>query len=116
MSKIVVSPVARWPGEVVLPDPLSWDQYQAFVTALRQSGELAKQPGIDVAELDRVLVAGIVPCVEEWRLSGLPEGQGEDRIPPTPRSASNQLIGWLVAELSAIAFDEVEAPKSLPVP
>jgi hypothetical protein len=111
MSKIANSPVSRWPGHVVLADPLSWDQYVAFSSAVREVQRLAKREDVTTEVIDRTAIAGILPCVEEWRLQGLPAGEGENRIPATPREASTALIGWLMKELTAIAFDEADIPK-----
>ncbi len=102
MSKVITSPIKRWPGTVTLADPLSFPQYIAWRDAMKQAqaylteqGESAQQ-----AEYDLILLAGLRSCVEAWGLDG---GFTPEPFPATPRVASSRLIAWLIRETSAIA-------------
>lgn len=102
MSKVLPSPVARWPGTVTLADPLTFPQYiewrdgmEAAARYAVEKGEKAKQ-----AEYDLLVLGAVRPAVEKWDLGG---GFTPEPFPATPRPASIKLIRWLVAEVSAIA-------------
>lgn len=102
MSKVITSPVRKWPGTVTLAEPMTFPQYIAWRDAMKQAqayltekGEAAMQ-----AEYDQILLAGLRPCVEAW---GLNSGFTPEPFPATPRAASSKLIAWLIRETSAIA-------------
>lgn len=104
MPRVVTCPVARWPGEVVLAEPMSWPQFLAWQRAVMNANEVIKAEGLQ-SEYDAAICLGIAAVVLEWRLSGLnpPDAHG---IPATPRQASNEFISWILREVSAIVVGE----------
>ena len=115
MSKVISSPVQRWPGSVTLSDPLTFPQYiawrdntQAAAKYVLDKGDSAKQ-----AEYDELVLGAVRPSIEKWDLGG---GFTPSPFPATPRPASSKLIAWLMAEVSAIAngIDTLDPNSSPP--
>lgn len=109
MSKVITSPVKRFPGTVVLSDPLTFPQSFAFedaltaVDAVRDEGSPSK--------IRYALLPGVLACVEEWHLnSGFPERPVLDSFPSTPRQSVALLIDWLVGEITALYKEADEIP------
>jgi len=108
MSKVISSPVSKWPGSVTLSDPLTFSQYISWRDGMQAAARYVVEKGPDAkqAEYDQLVLAGVRPAVEKW---GLNSGFTPDPFPATPRAASSKLIAWLVAEVSAIANEADEA-------
>ena len=112
MPRVVTCPVARWPGEVVLAEPMSWPQFLAWQRAVMNAEEVAKAEGLQ-SEYDAAICLGIAAVVLEWRLGGLnpPDAHG---VPATPRHSSNEFISWFLREVFAIVKGEASTdPKAL---
>lgn len=105
MSKIITSPVKKWPGTVVLSDPLTFPQLFAFEDAINAVREGAE--GMTNDKADGLLLPGILACVEEFQLTGFPAHPTFETFPSTPRIASNRLIAWLAKEITAL-YQEAE--------
>lgn len=104
MSKLIVSPVKKWPGTVTLSDPLTLPQSWGFadaITAARELGEAAQ-----LSRYNFALLTGVCGCVEKWELQGLPAAITPDNFPATPRNAAAQLCAWLVGEVVQLYQDE----------
>lgn len=108
MSKTITSPVKRYPGTVVLSDPLTFPQAFAFEDALGAVSE-ARESG-NMGRIRYALLPGILACVEEWHLSGFPERPALDNFPSTPRVSIASLIDWLVEELTALYREADDVP------
>lgn len=108
MSKIISSPIKRYPGTVVLADPLTFPQSFAFEDALAEVERL-KDAG-SLSRLRYALLPGLLACVEEWHLASFPERPALDNFPSTPRLPVTQLIDWLVGEVSALYRESEEVP------
>lgn len=110
MSRTVISPVKRWPGSVVLADPLTFPQFIAWKDAILSAPERAA----DYARYNAALLPGICACVEKWALAGLGQPTAET-FPATPPGDVDHLLGWLTHEINKIVTgaDEVD-PKSPP--
>lgn len=94
MSRLITSPVKKWPGTVTLADPLTFPQYIAWKDAIAG----APDPKEDFTRYCAALLVGICACVEKWNLEGL--GQlSPETFPASPRRASDQLLTWLVREI-----------------
>ena len=129
MPKTITSPVRRWPGTVILSDPLSIPQTIAFEDALNKSQADAKERG-DIVRIKNskgkesevanaasgryrlIILDGILPCVEGWQLDGLPETLTKDTFPGTPRIPSVELIAWLVEEISKLFIEANDVPNA----
>jgi hypothetical protein len=105
MSKVIKSPVKRFPGEVTLSDPLTFPQVFAIQDALAEAGELG--PDSNVMRYNRAILPGVLECVEKWGLKNFPKDPTPDTFPATPSLASANLVAWLISEISEL-FNEAE--------
>ncbi len=126
MSKVIQSPVKRWPGMVTLHDPLSYPQLIAWEDAINAAdkSELAdearaKNPDGKLTlgaigarpRLAQTVLPGILACVEKWELQSFPEIVTLDTFPSTPRMPALMLISWLMAEINKLYDDAGEVPN-----
>lgn len=111
MSKVIQSPVKRWPGTVVLSDPLAFPQYMAWQEAVEKAQEIIKIGEATQADLDHALLPGVCACVEQWQLDGAGSFTPEN-FPATPRRSSAALIAWLVREISALVTEADDLPNA----
>ena len=107
MSKIITSPVKRYPGTVRLSDPLTYPQTFAVEDAISAAKEV--KDGATQDRLRYILLDGVLPCVEEWHLEGVPTYPTRDTFPNTPKLAAAQLVNWLVGEIMAL-YQDAETP------
>jgi len=109
VSKVIVSPVKRWPGEVILSDPLTLAQDIAFMDAM----EAGREHGENYASvhLRAAILPGILACVEEWKLEGLPTPPTIENFPATPMTSSARLIVWLWEEIANLHLEAEEVPN-----
>ena len=108
MSKTITSPVKRWPGAVVLSDPLNYPQSIAIEEALETAREM---PDSKSAAYRNALLPGICACVEKWELEGL--GQlTPSNFPSTPNVSSSLLIAWLLREITALFREGDKIPNA----
>jgi hypothetical protein len=108
MSKVITSPVEKWPGTVTLSDPLTFEQAIAVEKAFDAVRELGE--GVSHTEQDLALIPAVVACVELWKLEGLSERVTVDTFPATPRRSSARLIAWLVTEIGKLFAESEELP------
>ena len=108
MSKLITSPVKRWPGSVTLADPLSFPQVFAFEDALAEATKLGED--ITVERQYYALLPGVCACVEQWNLDGLGRLTAET-FPATPRKSATQLLSWLMEEVSGLFREAEEIPN-----
>ena len=109
MGKTIISPVKRFSGEVVLADPLTFNQVFAFQDAIATAQELGGTA--TVIQVNSSMIPGIIACVEEWKLENFPAHPTPDNFPATPIAASMKLIAWLVTEVSALFRESEEIPN-----
>ncbi len=107
MSKVVTSPVKRFPGTVTLADPLTYPQVIAWGEALDAARQEQTRPRINYA-----LLPGVFGCVEKWALDGVPELPTPETFPSTPLVSSAQLLSWLVGEISKLFEEAEEIPNA----
>jgi hypothetical protein len=105
MPKRVLSPSPRWPGGVVLSDPLTLPQALSWEKAIRNMQE--RGDDATITDVNYALLPGICACVEKWELEGLGD-LTPDTFPATPRRQSIELINWLIGEITAIYTGEEE--------
>lgn len=132
MSKILESPVKKWPGTVVIPDFLTIPQAIAWEDALEDARSLLpdiefeyKEDGsLDFSKFtlehykfmgisqslkyENKMLPGIKACVESWNLTGF----DVNNFPATPRQARVDLFTWLISEIMALYRDETEVPNA----
>ena len=108
MGKIVQSPVKRWPGQVVISDPLTFPQLLAWRTAI----DNARDAG-DSVRANAALIPGIIACVEQWQLGGdFPASVTAETFPSSPVRVAVALIGALTDAISAVMIEEDDYPNS----
>lgn len=112
MSKIIVSPVKRWPGSVTLSDPLTYPQLIAYQLAQVDAQAIIERKGRR-SEYYHCLLRGFFACVERWELSGKgwPDTVTADNIPSTPIAASEKLIEWLLGEVTVLLIEADSGPN-----
>jgi hypothetical protein len=115
MSKVITSPVKRWPGTVTLFDPFPFPVYNAWMDAIGAAQKIREGLTIlDTAvepQLTGAIIPGIIACVESWNLSGLGNVTAAT-FPATPRQASIRLVAWLISEIVLIINAEDADPKN----
>ena len=107
MSRVITSPVKKFPGTVRLQDPLYYPQ----MIAMRNALSAAQSLGGDAAKIDynRAVLPGIIAVVEEWNLSGVSKSPTPDTFPLTPVKSADALAAWLIGEVVKLYLEEDEA-------
>ncbi len=114
MSKLITSPVDKFPGTVTLSDPLTFPQFLAVQDAVLGVQALRDEPdggALTQEKINFMYLPGLIGCVEEWRLENFPEAVTEETFPVTPGLASNELITWLLSEILALYSEAEEVPN-----
>ena len=112
MSKVIVSPVKRFAGRVVLSDPLTMPQVMAFEDAMSEAREMNEAEGVLTSRRLHVILSGVIQCVEKWEVDGIPETVTPDTFPGTPKMPVARFIAWLVDELTTIYNEADEVPNA----
>lgn len=111
--KIVNCPVSHFRGHVVLHDPLTLLQLEAFERAAADVRRTQNEEIPSIAAIQRAILPGIIACVKEWHLRNLEQGQlSADSFPGTPRQAVSELLSWLSNEIAEICNGETEIPNA----
>ncbi len=107
MSKIIVSPVPRFPGSVTLWDPLTEPQCVVIERALADAQKRnSEEPPPTRSELDAILAPAVLQCVEKIDLKDWP-----GYFPATPKVSSARLLGWLIEEILKLYQEAEEIPN-----
>ena len=106
MSKVCTSPVKKWPGTVVISDPLSYPQLLRFREALGAVGG-----NDDWMAVNYAVLPGVIACIEEYHLQGFPEQPTAENWPATPPTSSARLIAWLIGEINALMAEAEPDPN-----
>ena len=127
MSKILTSPVKKWPGTITLPDfltigqAMAWEEAYANATEILPEAEpIQKDEQLTNDQINRVaatwaakwtelILPGIMACVESWNLEGL----DHNNFPATPRMSRVTLVAWIVTEIKKLYDEENEVPNEL---
>lgn len=116
MGKRYDSPVAKYPGHVIMPDYFDWPQLIAYDDNLYRVAQLNEQLASTEGDREKTNIRyqlldlqtdGILPMVEEWHIEGLP--QPVTRFPATPITDAIKLAGWIIGLINSIKNGE-EAP------
>ena len=102
MSKVIQSPVKRFPGSVTLYDPVPYPNFIEWEKAINADGE-----GADL-EKQLTMWHGVKAMTEKWEI---PEFDIENPI-ATPRAAVISLLAWLVTEIGKIINEVEESPNA----
>jgi hypothetical protein len=106
MSRICASPVKKWPGTVIISDPLSYPQLLRFREALGAVGG-----NDDWMAVNYAVLPGVMACIEEYHLQGFPEQVTAENWPATPPVSSAKLIAWLIGEINALMAEAEPDPN-----
>jgi hypothetical protein len=110
MSKVITSPVKKWPGSVTLADPLTLPQATAFEDAL-DIARAEENKDLTRAKIAGMLLPGICACVEKWDLEGL-EIITPENYPASPKLSSALLLSWLMGEITSLFKEADEIPNA----
>ena len=105
MPKVISSPSSRWPGSVVLSEPMTLPQALAWEKCIRVAQLNTEEATL--TDYNYALLPGICACVEKWELEGI-VNPTPDTFPATPRKASIELITWLTSEITRVYVGEEE--------
>jgi hypothetical protein len=107
MTKTISSPVERWPGEIVLHDPLTLPMVAEVEDAYSR---MSKKEALSARFL--AFLPGIMACVKDWHLDGgFPERPTASNFPTGPIEDRNQLMGWLINEVIDLWNEAVQIPN-----
>jgi hypothetical protein len=112
MSKVITSPVKRFPGTVTLYEPLLLPQAEAIGDARRSFADFKAGDTVSYLELDKRYLSAVFACVEKWELQNIPTSPTAETLPMSPQSARHKLIEWLWGEITAIYDEEDEIPNA----
>lgn len=104
---VITSTAKRFPGTVVLPDALTFPQLIAAQDAFEAAREY--QDG-NVSRWQRALLPGVLACVSEWHIEGVPESPTAENFPATPRKDVSVLFGAILAGILTLVQGENELP------
>lgn len=120
MSKVISSPVLRFPGTVTLADPLTFPQSFAVEDAIAkvaacmtidpETNQRVFAEGKSLLVLNYAEAAGILPCVEEWHIKGFPEHPTLNTLVTSPRLSSARVYDWLWGEVTSLYNEAEEIP------
>jgi len=105
MSKVVISPSLRWPGQVSLSSPMTLPQALAWEKCIRVAQNNTEASTL--TDFNYAILPGICACVEKWELEGI-DNPTPETFPATPRKQSIELITWLMTEVSRVYVGEEE--------
>lgn len=105
MARVIISPVKQFPGEIELPDALTFPQYIAYQDALQAARE---ESG---ARQNYALLPGLLACVLAWRLERVPEHPTVETFPASPPVAVSRLLAWIIGEVSQMIYAADDSPN-----
>ena len=101
----------KWNGEVCFSDPLSIEQEAAWEVSVAEYMKVSKKGG-GLSSMHFAFLPGILACVEEWHIKGLPEIVTVDNFPSRPRKERAEFIGWVVEQVTEIYKQEDDDPNA----
>ena len=108
MTKIINSPVKKFPGSITLPDALPLAKVLAFDKAMRAASDLP------IIERAAVCLDAIMDCIEVFQIKGQPDKPTSQTFLYTPAAAATDLYIWLLTSVTALVVGEKEIPNDLP--
>ncbi len=112
MSKVITSPVARYPGTVTISDPMTAPQCFAFEDARDEAREKTAGGDLKNRKNYRVYQAALLPavtaCVERCDLTanGQPVTLTPETFPASPVADGMELFTWLHNAVMAVYLGE----------
>lgn len=96
MSKLIHSPVEKFPGDVTLFDPVPYPTLIAWEKAIEIEGS------VEDLEKQLAMFGGVRAMVEKW---DIPDFDIENPV-STPRTSVLNLLAWLVTEIGKVINGE----------
>ena len=96
--KRLQSPIEKFPGEVILLDPVPYPAYIAWEKAVRSEGEA------EDSEKQLAMWKGVAAMVKEWNIPSF------DLNNPvaTPRTPVLRLLAWIVTEIGLVVNGDLD--------
>jgi len=110
MTRLITSPVKRWPGTVTIADPITLPQYIAWCDALDVVNRVKNNGAATGPRRIQAVLPGVLACVTDWQIEGLPLPTAET-WPMKPRAACVELANWLFKEVSRVIDEEESLPN-----
>jgi hypothetical protein len=111
VSKIIPSPIKRFPGSVTIADPLTLPQVEAIEAGLELPKDTDGDGRVFFTVLDKNQLPAVLACVEKWELQNFPDPLTADNFPFSPRKDSHDLIVWLFGEIRKVYLGELDIPN-----
>lgn len=105
---IITSTIPQLPGTVEMLDTWSFDQVLAFERALAE----IRQSSDKRTAADKITIAGLLPILHNWQITGIPDSPTVETFPATPRRATAELIALLLDQAVKIYVGEIEIPNA----
>ena len=96
MSKKIKSPIERWPGFIILPDPLTYPQLIRIQDMMDAANE-EKGKSSEGVRMNNAILPYLFELCEEFSIEGIEKDP--DQFPAQPLEEVNQLIDWWYLEL-----------------
>jgi hypothetical protein len=111
MSRVIQSPIAKFPGKIILSDPITLPQAIAVEDAI-QAGKnlLDEQNDLSIRKYNAAILPGILKCVEKIEIAGL-ENVTAETWPATPPMSAAKLTAWLIDEVIKALTQETDVPN-----
>lgn len=110
-KKIIKSPVARFPGHIVLYDPITYPQLIEWRDNNAKFRECFDDKDKKLFEGEQFAWKAIFAVAEEVTIKGF-ESKDVDKIPSTPLALIDQLLAYLISEVRDHITKEEEVPNS----
>jgi len=107
VTKRIESPVKKWPGHILLYDPIP------LVNVVNFEKTIQERVGTTQTEKDGEILSSLLPCVAEWHLDNFPENVTVETFPGTPRRSSAMLIAALINAIVNIYKGDEEADPNV---
>lgn len=98
MSKLIHSPVEKFPGDVTLFDPVPYPAYIEWEKTVRLEGKP------EDSTMQMALFGGVKAMVEKWEISNFDINNPS----ATPRTPVLNLLAWLVTEIGKVINGDID--------
>jgi hypothetical protein len=97
MPKTITSPVAKFPGSVVIADPMTYPGAIAFERAWKAASGLDREQ-VTIKEIHYAWIPGLCANVLECHIEGY-ENLTPENFPASPSKDAANFASWLIGEV-----------------